>query len=92
MTERVTWVPDHGRMFNPPTDLDATLNEQSLDSCDAILIGLNCRRFVIVRPDEPQRDCWPVAGGWQKIRDLKPGDAVIYKGTPTIVQAVEVYR
>ena len=79
-------------MFNPPTDLDAALNDKSLGSCDAVLVGLANRRFVIVRPDEPQRDLWPIDGGWQKIRRLKPGDSVIYKGTPTIVRAVDVYR
>ena len=46
---------------------------------------------MVARPGEP-RDLWPVDGGWDKLRDLKPGDEVIYKGNVTTVRAVDVYR
>ena len=40
-----------------------------------MLICLSTRRFVVARPGEP-RDLWPVDGGWEKLRELKPGDEV----------------
>lgn len=56
------------------------------------MIGLDMRRVAIVRPEEPQRDLWPIRGGWEKVRTLKRGDRVIYRGTLAIVQAIEVYQ
>ncbi len=62
-----------------------------LDPCDALLICLNNNRFVIAWHDRP-RDLWPINGGWKKLRRLKPGDEVIYKGDRAIVRAIDVYR
>ena len=67
------------------------LDEVSVQNCEAMLICLNSRRFVVARPDEP-KDLWPIDGGWKKLRDLKPGDEVIYKGEQTTVRALDVYR
>jgi hypothetical protein len=69
----------------PPYD------EQSLDDCQAALLCLSTRQFVVVRFDEP-RNLWPIDGGWEKIRDLQPGDDVVYKGRRATVLALEVYR
>jgi hypothetical protein len=68
-----------------------SFEETSLEDCQALLICLNNRRFVVVRHDEP-KDLWPVDGGWEKLRHLKPGDEVIYKGDRTSVRALDVYR
>jgi hypothetical protein len=68
-----------------------TSDETSLENCEAILICLNTRRFIVARHDEP-KNLWPIGGGWDKLRDLKPGDEVIYKGDRTTVRAVDVYR
>ncbi len=69
----------------------STWEDARLENCEAILICLNNRRFVIARHDEP-KDLWPIGGGWNKLRELKPGDEVIYKGDRTTVRAIDVYR
>jgi hypothetical protein len=68
-----------------------SFEEHSLADCEAILVCLENRKFVVARPGEP-RDLWPLDGGWEKLRELKPGDEVVYKGDRTIVRALEVYR
>lgn len=78
-------------MMNAQTPDQASIEEVSLENCEAILICLNTRRFVVARHDQP-KDLWPVDGGWAKLRHLKPGDEVIYKGARTVVRAVAVYR
>jgi hypothetical protein len=70
---------------------ELALEELTLDECEAILICLSTKRFVVVRTDQPE-NLWPIAGGWDKIRDLKPGDEVIYKGDRTTVRALDTYR
>ncbi|MDE0862991.1 MAG: hypothetical protein OSA98_04330 [Rubripirellula sp.] len=72
--------------LSPPS-----IEDVSVEDCEAVLICLNSRRFVVARPGEP-RDLWPLGGGWDKLRQLKPGDEVIYKGHLTTVRAVDVYR
>lgn len=62
-----------------------------LASCQAMLVGLGRGRFAIVRPDEPQRDLWPIEGGWDRIRQIQAGDRVIYRGQTSRVRSVEVY-
>ncbi|MBD54330.1 MAG: hypothetical protein CMM05_04505 [Rhodopirellula sp.] len=74
------------KTISPPSVEDVTVED-----CEAVLICLSTRRFVVARPGEP-RDLWPVDGGWDKLRDLKPGDEVVYKGNVTTVRAVDVYR
>ena len=69
-------------------DADESL---TLETCDSMILCLQNGRFVVVHPDAP-RDLWPCDGGWEKVRDLKPGDQVVYKGDILAVRAVEVYR
>jgi hypothetical protein len=61
------------------------------ETCESTILCLNNRRFVVVRHDEP-KDLWPIDGGWSKLRQLQPGDEVIYKGERARVLAVDVYR
>lgn len=78
--------------FARPSHKDSAFEQQpNLENCESILIGLETRRFVVVRTDEPE-NLWPIAGGWDKLRDLKPGDEVIYKGARTTVRALQAYR
>lgn len=63
----------------------------TLETCDSLILCLNNRRFVVVRHDTP-KDLWPVDGGWPKVRQLRPGDEVVYKGQRTHVRAIDVYR
>lgn len=81
----MTKTPVNTLIDHPPFE------EQSLVDCEAILVCLANRRFVVARPNEP-RDLWPLDGGWEKLRELKPGDEVVYKGDRTVVRALEVYR
>lgn len=78
-------------MMNSNTLTPPTFDDVSVQNCEAMLICLNSGRFVVARPNEP-KDLWPVDGGWQKLRELKPGDEVIYKGDRTTVRALDVYR
>ncbi len=98
MTRRVKASTDHQAMtktkqntVNFPHFEDNSCEKDSLADCEAILVCLQNRRFVIARPDEP-RDLWPLDGGWENLRELKPGDEVVYKGVRTIVRALDVYR
>lgn len=95
VTERVTSSANDSNMTNTPTKTRAfdlpSYEEASVQTCEALLICLSNRRFVVVHPDE-QKDLWPVRGGWEKVRELQPGDEVIYKGEQAIVRAVDVYR
>lgn len=74
-----------------PTLEIPSYEEVSVADCEALLICLSNRRFVIVHPEEP-KDLWPVNGGWERVRELKPGDEVIYKGESAMVRAIDVYR
>ena len=64
----------------------------TLEDCEALLIGLSTRRFLVLRPAERQAHFWPVHGGWEKVRSLRPGDEVIHQGVKATVRAIEVYR
>ena len=75
----------------PEYRTETSVDDASIADCEALLVCLNSGRFVVVRPSEP-KDLWPVDGGWEKIRELTPGDEVVYKGNKSIVRAVEVYR
>jgi hypothetical protein len=81
-----TQTPDSSNTPGTPS-----LEELSLETCQAVLVCLNTRRFVVAWHDEP-RDLWPINGGWERLRDLKPGDEVIYKGDRTTIRALDVYR
>lgn len=77
--------------FARPSHQQAPTAEPELDSCQSLLICLSTRRFVVVRTDEPE-NLWPIDGGWDKIRELKPGDEVIYKGQRATVRRLDTYR
>ena len=91
VTRRVTAFRDHPRMMKTQTPPRPSFEETSLENCEAVLICLNTRKFIVIRHDGP-RNLWPIDGGWDKLRDLKPGDEVIYKGDRTTVVALDVYR
>lgn len=61
------------------------------DLCQAVMLGLGSRRFVIVRRDDPipLRSGQPRRG---RVRDLQPGDEVFYKGQRVLVRSVEIYQ
>ncbi len=79
-------------MINTDPKNEPILAEPTVETCDAVMICLSTRRFVIVRPDEPKKDLWPINGGWERIRELKPGDQVIYRGSAATVRLLGVYR
>ena len=64
--------------------------ENDLEKCQAVMIGFNSRRFVIVRRDgsTPLRLC---DGPRKRVRDLQPGDKVIYKGQLHVVKTLQIY-
>ena len=78
-------------MMKTETSKTHCLEQTSLENCQAVLICLNTRRFIVVRHDEP-KNLWPIDGGWDRLRDLKAGDEVIYKGDRTTIRALDVYR
>lgn len=65
--------------------------ESPLETCSAVIIGLGLRRFVIVRRDEPSQ-MQHVSPPRTRIRDLQPGDEVLYKGRRHIVRRLEIYE
>ncbi len=79
-------------MIMSDSNSEADLDCASVDDCEALLICLHTGRFVVARPDQPKRNLWPINGGWEKIRRLRVGDQVVYKGSTATVMAMEVYR
>ena len=67
---------------------------QSNDSCSedatAVIIALESRRFVIVRPDETEK-LYPGDPVGRPLGDLKPGDRVYYAGRQDTVRSVCTY-
>lgn len=61
-----------------------------LESCDAVIIALQSRRYVVVYRDRPIV-IWPMDRICRSIRTLRPGDKVRYKGKTDIVQVMKVY-
>ncbi|TWU04565.1 hypothetical protein [Stieleria varia] len=62
----------------------------SLANCDAVIIALQSRRFVIVYRDRPTR-MLPVDQICRPVRSLQPGQCVFYKGRVETVRALAVY-
>ena len=62
-----------------------------LESCTAVIIGLGLRRFVVVRREGPPL-MQQTARSHKRIRDLTPGDEVIYKGRREVVRFIEAYE
>ncbi len=53
-------------------------HHRSLENAEAVIIALKSRRFVIVRKHGPKRlYAEPIC---KRIRDLRPGDPVNYRG------------
>ncbi|MEM9587154.1 MAG: hypothetical protein AAGA03_07725 [Planctomycetota bacterium] len=78
--------------IDPATGLPSDRSAQgSLDTCQAVLIGLDSGRFVVVRREGP-RDLWPLTPLCKRVRDLTFGDQVMYKGKRYTVRAVVVYQ
>ena len=62
----------------------------SLETCDAVLIALASRRFVIVRRDG-KIPLWSAERLCRPIRELRRGECVYYKGNRDTVEALAVY-
>ncbi|QDT06978.1 hypothetical protein K227x_54020 [Rubripirellula lacrimiformis] len=63
----------------------------TLENCEALIVCMDAGSFAIVRPDGKQ-NLWPTQGGWDCVRQLQPGQTVIYQGKPRLVCAVDVFR
>ena len=83
MTKRVCPGPDH-------TGMDFT-RPNALEACNAVMIGLGPRWFVIIRRDDEPR-LQRVVSTPARIRDLVPGDEVFYKGRRHVVRSVQPYE
>ncbi len=59
-------------------------------NCDAVVVSLSPTRHVIVRRDDAQRVV-PVERICKAIRNLKPGDQVIYNGRRETVYGLSVF-
>ena len=72
----------------PPTS--PPLDRSSLESCQAVIVGLGLRRFVVVRREGPPvlRQVEPKR---ERVRDLQPGDEVPYKGRREVVRSLQVF-
>ena len=62
----------------------------SLDNCEAVCVWFGKLNCAIVWKDRPKY-VRPVDRE-KRIRDLRPGDRVTYRGEPRVVRRVEVYR
>ena len=62
----------------------------SIFNCQAMMVCLEGRRFVIVRPEE-HNDLIFASDAKSSLRDLDVGDQVVYRGKTSIVKAVDVY-
>jgi hypothetical protein len=65
--------------------------ENLLETCEAVMIGLGTRRFTIIRRDEPTR-IWAIHPRRDRIRDLRPGDEVLYDGEQHVIRSLQVYE
>ncbi len=63
---------------------------KTLETCDAVIIALACKRFVVARQDRPMR-IRPVQRLCKPLSQLTPGDRVYYQGRQVEVEAIEVY-
>lgn len=82
MTERVTATGHHAVM--------TATERETLENCDAVMVALGNRRYVIIRRDEPT-ELRSLDPRRSRIRDLQPGDQVVYKGQQTFVRSLQVY-
>jgi hypothetical protein len=70
--------------------MDST-DANNLETCQAVMVALGTRRFVIFRRGEPT-GLRPTTAAPQRVRDLTPGDEVIYKGRRYVVRSVQSYE
>ena len=67
---------------------------QSNDNCSeqaaAVIIALESRRFVIIRPDETEK-LYPGDPVGRPLGDLRPGDQVYYGGRQDTVRSLGTY-
>ncbi|MDA8745168.1 hypothetical protein N9N28_11090 [Rubripirellula amarantea] len=75
---------------SPNHQPDCENDHSTLLNADAIMVCLEGRRFVVVRTDEPS-ELHFADETERDLRELRRGDAVIYRGKPTTVRAVGVY-
>lgn len=68
----------------------STETQDLLETCEAVMIGLGTRRFTIVRRDEPPR-IYSIHPRRDRIRDLRPGDEVLYDGQRHVIRSLQVY-
>lgn len=71
--------------------MTSTTAAESLEDCRAVMLGLGARRYAVIRRDGPNllRSLLPQR---RRVRDLQPGDEVIYKGERVTVRSVEIYE
>lgn len=63
--------------------------QADFDRCDALMFWFNPRHCVIVWRDGPQY--LRPADAAKRIRDLRPGDSVFWRGKPRTIHSVSVY-
>ena len=61
-----------------------------LENCDAVIVGLSPTRYAIIRRDEAAR-LVPVERICKRIRDLRPGDEVIYNGQRETIHRISAF-
>ncbi len=67
-----------------------SVKSTSLENAEAMLIALRSQRYVVVRRDRPLR-LVPADRVCKRIRDLNPGDEVLYNGRRDQVVSLCVY-
>lgn len=77
-------------LSHPSPEPDVLPASPSLAECDAVLIALQSRRFVIVRRGRGI-PVWSAEQLCRPIRELRRGEAVYYKGNRDVVRAMTVY-
>jgi len=85
MTGMSDFNPDPVATLNRP-DPDASEREQ----CEALLIALASRRYVIIRRDGPIR-LWSADQLCRPVRHFRVGESVYYDGKPDRVRAIGIY-
>jgi len=68
-----------------------TKTDGLLETCEAVMIGLETRRFTIIRRGEPTR-IWAIHPRRDRIRDLRPGDEVLYKDERHVIRSLQAYE
>ena len=90
LTKRVNTRPKMRRMKVLNEKNGCLAPSPSLESCEAIIVGLSSNRYTIVRRGQPS----PLLADpiCKRIRDLKVGDIVTYGGRVDRVRCLRIYR